>query len=141
MNSSFSLKYIIDNWFAFLFKDGEFIKESITHTYREDSVYIVSSAKLKLKFINERCQKFLDIASIHRPTEFEDIHWVKYILTGEGYEEGLLNEIDAYFFKQHKTQIEDLFSKEKVDDTLRKIEELSKKRAEEKWGPTLDDLG
>lgn len=129
----------VKNMFDFILKKKsgfDLIKKNLESQYPE---MIFQSSKIKIWVYEERAQHYFKIASIYR-NEWINFKHLKTLITGIKYQTDLLTADDPLFFKNNLKLIEQYMSKEKISVTIERIDSMLTKRANEKWGPTLDDL-
>lgn len=101
-----------------------------------DALLLVESDKLRLRFICDRGQLFLDFQpSFSSPDgEWFSIDLVRRLKTGQREETAELDERYAAFVQAHLQEIEHQFSTEEWPATLAILKKLKSKRAKELFG-------
>jgi hypothetical protein len=100
-----------------------------------DAYIVLESNALRLRFIRDRGQLFLDFQS---PSQTGERHWfsidvVRRLLTGDQPESAELDADYATFLEGNLEEIESRFA-QRLDETLGHLRELERARAKELFG-------
>lgn len=127
---TFFLKYC-----SFLFtKCGcRFTDSEVSTSFGGDAWLILSAKNVRLRFVSDRGQLFLDFQSVGDQCDksWYSIDIVRQLVNGEDRYHAQMDEGNAEFLKSHFAKIEELFSAEsfpKVRRRLVKLEQLRSKR-------------
>lgn len=101
-----------------------------------DAMLLVESEGLRLRFVRDRGQLFLDVQSSAAKLEDEwfSIDLIRRLRTGQREESAELDESYASFVREHLPEIEYQFNAEEWHLTLAKLKKLKAKRAKELFG-------
>lgn len=119
------------------------ITDSMATTHNAgDSLLVVASDSLVLRFVSDRAQLLLDLRPraelAERPSGRERGDWwsvdlVRRLLTGERQVTVLLGEDHAVFLREHLDEIEAAFGSERWDETRRGLVAVRQQRSDEMW--------
>jgi len=99
-----------------------------------NALVILESGNLRLQFIKDRDQLFLDFQPTHNKKEWFSIDIVKQLITGNIEPSAQMNSDKAEFLKIHLDEINDLFSPTNFKSTFKKLKELERARAKRLFG-------
>lgn len=101
-----------------------------------DALLLVESEKLRLRFVRDRGQLFLDLQPFFSSPDGEwfSIDLVRRLKTGRPEETAELDEGYAAFVREHLQEIEHQFSEEEWAGTSARLKKLKVKRAKELFG-------
>jgi len=113
------------------FYEFRFVDSFVYKSFDNDAMLILATNELKLKFSRDRSQLFLEFQSTFdkKKNNWYSFDLIRQLITGEDEYFSLMNADNAYFFKKNVDCILDLFSKNKVEATLEKLNRLEKKRS------------
>lgn len=123
---------------SFLWETGYRFTDSLwTPSFGGDSYVILESSSLRMRFLRERGQLFLEV---QEPGAGENAQWysidiVRRLLTGERMASAELSADYANFLRLHLSDIEARFSGQSVRaETKRRLDELEQISAKERFG-------
>jgi len=120
---------------SFLYETNrfKFVDSLVAEESFGNALLVLSSSILKLRFVRDRSQLFLDFQSVQQKGEmhWHSIHTVRQLITGEKQRSAELNEDYAAFLREHLDEIERRFSKDRLKETLVALGELERIRAKE----------
>jgi hypothetical protein len=101
-----------------------------------DAILVVESAVLRLTFVNDRGDLFLDLAPtcVGDGKEGVGFDLVQRMLLGERQKSGILDESFAWFLDRYLDEIESRFSAENWPATREELKKLQAIRSKEMWG-------
>ena len=124
---------------SFLWTSGRYrIAESqIAPSFGGDAYLVISSESLRLRFVRDRGQLFLDFqeGDAVPKGDWYSIDLVRRLITGERQDTAELGEDYAVFLRYSFPEIESRFANvELVSDTKRQLHDLERIRAKELFG-------
>jgi hypothetical protein len=123
---------------SFLWIDARFriIDSEATTSFGGNAFIVVASARLRLRFVADRDQLFLELQEVDavRPKEWYSIDLIRRLVTGNRESSAVLDESYAMFLKENMLEIESLFDGERMPDTRKRLQDLKRKRAKEMFG-------
>ncbi len=126
------LEYLI-SYCSFLYDRNRFrfVDSMVSDAFGGDSLLVLASEKLQLRFVRDRGQLFLDFRPAQQKSDkgWYSIDLVRQLITGESDYHSLMDEENAGFLKENLETIEQLFSERNVEDTLSRLKELRRKRS------------
>lgn len=101
-----------------------------------DALLLVESEGLRLRFVRDRGQLFLDFqpSAAKLDGEWFSIDLIRRLQTGQREESAELDESYASFVREHLPEIEHEFSPQEWPSTHAKLKKLKAKRAKELFG-------
>lgn len=131
------LEHLVRHW-SFLWGAARFrIVDSDVSGSFGDAYLVVSSAALRLRFVRDRGQLFLDLqpASARRTAEWYSVDLVYRMLTGRRMRSAELNEEYVTFVREHLPDLQSRFAdEESFKGTNAELQRLKKLRAKEMFG-------
>jgi len=129
----FLLKYC-----AFLYETGrfKFVDSGVSPSFGGDAFLVLASDALRMRFVRDRGQLFMDFQSIHHESEKDwySIDVVQRLVTGERQASAELNEGYVAFLHDHLDDIERLFATQRLRETVMALQKLERARANELFG-------
>ncbi len=126
------LEYLI-SYCSFLYERNRFrfVDSMVSDAFGGDSLLVLASEELQLRFVRDRGQLFLDFRTARQKGDkgWYSIDLVRQLITGEREYHSLMNEENARFLKENLDTIEQLFSERNIKDTLSSLKELRRKRS------------
>ncbi len=122
---------------SFLYETNRFkFVDSLVSSSFGNALLVLASDTLRLRFVRDRSQLFLDFQSIQQKGK---MHWhsidvVRQLITGKKQQSAELTEDYAIFLRNHLDDIEQCFSKEKLTETVQALQKLKRVRAKELFG-------
>lgn len=123
------LTYLI-SYFSFLYNDlGARFVDSRVHG--PHAMLVLEIKDLRLRFVRDRGQLFLDFQSSHRPSEDDWFSYdvVRQFITNEVVDSAMLDEKKVKFVKEHIQEIAKAFSANNRQKTEQTLHECEKERA------------
>ena len=117
---------------AFLFSSNPFqVIDSDSSESFGNAFLILERGDLRLQFVKDRNQIFLDFQPSSKKGKlyWYSIDVVKQMITGEIESSAEIITRNIEFLKTNLEKIEQLFSKNNVDDTVKKLKQLERERA------------
>lgn len=101
-----------------------------------DALLIVESDVLRLRFVRDRGQLFLDFQPVvtDRPKEWYSVDLVRRLLLGQRETSALLDESYASFIHDELPEIESRFAQVRWPETHSELRKIQKVRAKEMFG-------
>jgi hypothetical protein len=131
------LGFIVD-YMGFLWSGARFkiIGSEIANSNGGDALLLVESDRLRMRFVSDRTQLFLEFQPIGTPVpnEWFSIDLIRRMILGTRETSALLDESYAEFFHQHLDEIEERFSSENWTEVHSQLKALKVKRAKELFG-------
>jgi hypothetical protein len=131
------LRYIIEHC-AFLLAPGgyRFIDSRVYDSFGGDAYLILSSDSLKLRFVRDRAQLFLDLQGPNGSAEEDwySIDIVQRYFTGETRDTAELDAEYAAFLEANLSNIEQRFGSDSIGTTAKELSSLRKAQAKELFG-------
>ena len=131
------LKYIISYCTDLYEKFGFKIVDSVaTSSFGGNGMVILESDEIKLKFIRDREQMFLDFLSKYdtKKNNWYSLDLIRQLLTNEQKCHSLLNKDNGHFLKNNIARIIEIYKKPNAIATLQSLAILEKKRTKKMWG-------
>lgn len=129
------LVYIV-SYMGFLWADAAFkiVDSEVTTHNGGDAALFIESSTLRLRFICDRTQLFLDLQPTvtTKPNEWFSVYLVRRMLTGDSSAPTLLAEADARFLKDNLSRLEQVFSEEQWAETSSRLRQLRIRRSRER---------
>ena len=126
------LKFIL-TYLSFLYKEFKFVfvDSLVSDSFGGDSYLVLSSEYLKLRFVSDRGQLFLEFQSrvADGKNSWHSIDVIKQLTTKEICDNAVLDENHVRFLKDKFPEINRLFSQENAKETVTKLKKLEKERA------------
>jgi len=127
---------VLVRWFAFLWKDGRYrITDSLVSTsFGGDAYLVISSDVLRLRFVRDRGQIFLDFQEswATKKAEWYSVDLVQRLMTGERQNTAEVNAETVLFVRDRLADIESRFGvKDEFRETKTALNALKKARAKE----------
>lgn len=123
---------------SFLWVEGGYrFADSNTTSSFGNAYVVVSSPTLRMRFVRDRGQLFLDFQEAYasEKSPWYSIDLVRRLLTGARQTTAELSEDYAIFLQASLREIEERFSNEKaLSETKRQLEDLKRMRAKELFG-------
>lgn len=119
------LKYILAycsylyNDYGFIFTDSE-----VASSFGGDALLIMESDTLKMRFISDRSQLFLDVSAVSKNSEWYSIDLIRQMITGETDYFSLLDENNAKFLRNNIDKIIECFDKNNINNTTKELKKL-----------------
>jgi hypothetical protein len=131
------LKHLVDYW-SFLWSDGRYrITDSeVTTHFGGDSLVVISSDQMRLRFVRDRGQLFLDFQPpwAGPKSDWYSVDLVRRLLDGQR-QESAESKDHVEFVREHFAEIESLFSdRAAFAVTGPQLDELKKLRSKERFG-------
>ncbi|TFG03277.1 MAG: hypothetical protein EU542_02875 [Promethearchaeota archaeon] len=128
------LRFIEKHCF-FLYSSHTFqIVESDSSESFGNALVILEDEDLRLQFVKDRDQLFLDFQPTNYKKEWFSIDIVKQLVSGDIEPSSEIDSEKAEFLKFHLDKIKELFSPTKFKNTLKKLKELERARAKRLFG-------
>lgn len=128
------LQYIKKNC-SFLYSPYKFqIVESDSSESFGNALVILEDENLRLQFVKDRDQLFLDFQPTSNKKEWFSIDIVKQLVTGNIEPSAKMDSEKAEFLKNHLDQIKHLFSPKNLTNTIKKLKDLERARAKRLFG-------
>lgn len=129
---------ILREWLLFFFAENRYrLVHSRVGPSFDDSLIELASDTLRWRLARDRSQVLLSC----RPAEgkYQDWEWYSAdilirLLSGERMESAVLTPDMANWFQEHLHEIEERFSAENLEPTLRQLKKLERSRAKEIFG-------
>ena len=100
-----------------------------------DAVLVVESAVLRLRFVQDRSQLFLDLQSSSGwPKDWFSVDLVRRLYLGQREYSAVLDESYAEFLRDHLADLELRFAPDRQAETYAELEKLKKLSAKERFG-------
>lgn len=124
---------------SFLWASGQYriVESQVTRSFGGDAYLVISSNGLRLRFVRDRSQLFLDFqeGSPGPKDEWYSIDLVRRLITGERQSTAELNEDYVGFLQDFFGEIESRFSDPDVlPNTKQQLHDLKRVRAKELFG-------
>jgi hypothetical protein len=105
-------------------------------TFGTDAVLLVESDGLRLRFVSDRDQLFLDLQPVGSgdPRHWYSIDLLRRLLQGQHETSALLDRSYAEFLRENLDEIEARFSAERWPSTFEDLRRLEARRAKELFG-------
>lgn len=118
---------------SFLYKEFKFVfvDSLVSDSFGGDAYLVLSSENLKLRFVSDRDQLFLEFQSkiAEGKNSWHSIDVIKQLTTNEICDNAILDENHARFLKAKFPEIYRLFFSENAKETIIKLKKLEKERA------------
>lgn len=128
----------IANHMGFLWAGGRFriVDSEVTTSFGGDAFLIVESQQLRLRFVSDRAQLFLDLQPPNpdKPDDWYSIDLVRRLFLGQREESAVLDAAFANFLRENLQAVEERFSVENWSTTRDQLRKLKVKRAKEMFG-------
>jgi hypothetical protein len=131
------LKFLVDHC-SFLWTDGRYriVDSDVSTSFGGDAFLIVTSDALRLRFVRDRGQLFLDVQDVGSAGRDDwyslDLLWR--LIKGERRNSAVLDEEYARFLRESLPSVESHFVSEHLPETTRTLHELKRARARELFG-------
>ena len=131
------LKFLM-KYCSFLYETNrfKFVDSLVSSSFGGDSLLVLASDTLRLRFVRDRGQLFLDVQSAHQKDKkrWYSIDLVWRLITGEKRQSAELNEDYAAFLRDHLDEIERRFSAHSVKETAEALGKFEQIRAKDLFG-------
>lgn len=128
----------IANYMGFLWADGRFriVGSDVATSFGSDALLIVESEQLRLRFVSDRAQLFLDLQppNPERPNDWYSIDLVRRLFLGQREESAVMDATYAQFLGENLQAVETRFDVENWSATREQLKKLKVKRAKEMFG-------
>lgn len=124
----------VASYMSFLWEGARFriTGSEVTTSNGGDAWLLVESNMVRLRFVCDRKQLFLDFQSISgSPNEWYSVDLIRRMLIGKRETSSFLNVSYAMFIQEHLDEIERRFSDEYWEETRAVLRRLRSKRAKE----------
>ena len=131
-----SILQFLLNFCTFLYETGRFrfVDSAVGPGLSGDAMLVLESRILRLRFIRDRGQLFLDMHGLlsKRGDDWYSVDVVQRMLTGKQAISAELGEQYASFLNAHLDDIEALFAAERLEETTGTLRKLEHLRAQER---------
>ena len=128
----------IATYMGYLWKNSRFrvAGSEVATSFGGDALLLVESEQVRLRFVSDRAQLFLDLqpASADGNDEWYSIDLVRRLLLGHREGSAVLDSSYADFLNQHLDEIEARFVGERWPETRAELKTLKVRRAKELFG-------
>lgn len=129
----------IVRWFGFLWDDGRYriVDSIVSKSFGGDAYLVVSSDALRIRFVRDRGQVFVDFQEpwASDKAEWYSIDLVRRLITGEKSRSAELDEGFAAFMRESLADVEARFSNESAFRATRsELGKLERIRSKEMFG-------
>ena len=122
---------------GFLWRNARFriVGSETSTSFASDALLLVEGEHLRLRFVNDRGQLFLDLqpSSPGSSTDWYSIDLLRRLMSGRPEASAVLDESYADFLRENFDAVSDLFS-DRWSTTQAELRELKAKRAKEMFG-------
>ena len=123
---------------SFLYENNrfKFVDSRVASSFGGDAFLVLASDSLKIRFVRDRGQLFLDFQSLQHGKEADwfSIDVLHRLVTGEKQESAELTGDYASFLRENLEEIESRFSSDRLTDTVKELRKLEQTRAKELFG-------
>ena len=120
---------------SFLYSPHKFqIVESESSESFGNALIILEDEEMRLQFVRDRGQVFLDFQPTSYNKEWFSIDIVKQLVTGKIEPSAEIDSEKVEFLKNHLDEIKDLFSQKNLTSTIKKLKDLERARAKRLFG-------
>lgn len=124
---------------SFLWSDGRyrFTDSGAAQSFGGDAYVVISSDRLRMRFVRDRGQIFLDLQEVGagEKGEWFSLDLVRRLLTDQRQDSAVMNDDYVRFFRESLAEIESRFAdKSRLADTKKHLHELKRIRAKELFG-------
>jgi hypothetical protein len=120
---------------SFLYSPYKFqIVESESSESFGNALVILEDEDLRLQFVKDRGQLFLDFQPTSNKKEWFSIDIVKQLVTGNIEPSAEIDTEKVEFLKNHLDEIKDIFSPKNLTGTIKKLKDLERARAKRLFG-------
>lgn len=128
----------IATYMGYLWRDARFriAGSEVATSFGGDALLLVESDQLRLRFVSDRAQLFLDLqpASLDASDEWYSIDLVRRLFLGHREDSAELDPSYAGFLDENLDQVEARFAGERWPETRDELKKLKVKRAKELFG-------
>ncbi len=110
------------------------VNSEVATSFGGDACLIVESKVLRLRFVSDRGQLFLDVQPVGELKDWYSIDLVRRLLTGRPEHSAALDQEYASFLRNQLDDIERRFSKEAWPRTQQELKTLKARRSKEMFG-------
>lgn len=123
---------------SFLYETNrfKFADSLVSSSFGGDSVLVLTSDTLRLRFVRDRGQLFLDVQSVHQKNKkhWYSIDLIWRLITGQKQRSAELNKDYTVFLRDHLDEIERRFSANCLHETVEALGKFEQIRAKELFG-------
>lgn len=122
---------------AYLWDGAQFriVDSEVTTANGGDALLIVESTTVRLRFVRDRGQLFLDFQpTALRPDEWYSVDLLRRLLLGRRETSAVLDDGYAEFVRLHLREIEERFSQERWPSTRGELKKVKVQRAKDMFG-------
>ena len=129
-------EYVVLNFHVLLHKFCYILNEELNSNSKSGNAYMIfSNNNIKLRFILDRDQIFLDLLSLHdKKNNWFSIGLIRNDILNEGDFHDLINEENISFLNDKYELIERMFKKSKIENTIKSLKIQEKLRAKKLFG-------
>lgn len=129
---------VLAEWLSFFFAENRYrLVDSLVGTTYGDALVEFSSDTLRWRLIRDRSQILLDCQPVgggYKRSEWFSTDLLIRLITGRRVESAVLTEEMASWFEENLSEVEDRFSADRLDGTVRELKRLKRLRAKELFG-------
>lgn len=131
------LRYVIE-YCPFVYEAGRyrFVDSKVPPSFGRDAFLVLASDRLRLRFVRDRAQLFLDLQGAKQANkdEWYSIDLIRRLITEDRLASAELDGAYAAFLRAHLEEVEGLFSEERLPETRRSLQQLARQRARDLFG-------
>jgi len=129
-------EYVVLNFHVLLHKFCYILNEELNSNSKSGNAYMIfSNNNIKLRFILDRDQIFLDLLGLHdKKNNWFSIGLIRNEILNEGDFHDLINEENISLLNDKYELIERMFKKSKIENTIKSLKIQEKLRAKKLFG-------